>query len=128
MTYVDLAIVGAGPCGLAAAIAARRAGVSAVVFDRACIVSGIASYPTFMTFFSTAERLAIGGVPFSVATEKPTRRDALAYYRTVAQHFDLEVRQYEPVTEVVRLDGGEAVGGPPPPSTLPPDATVAPTF
>ena len=51
MTYVDLAIVGAGPCGLAAAIAARRAGVSAVVFDRACIVSGIASYPTFMTFF-----------------------------------------------------------------------------
>ena len=72
----DLAIVGAGPCGLAVAIAAKRAGLSAVLFDRGSIVSGIASYPTFMTFFSTAERISIGGVPFIIPTEKPTRRDA----------------------------------------------------
>jgi thioredoxin reductase (NADPH) len=104
MTYTDVAIVGAGPCGLAAAIAAGRAGLRAVVLERGCLVSGIASYPTYMTFFSTAERLAIGGVPFSVAAEKPTRRDALAYYRTVTSHFGLDVRQYTTVEEVVRLD------------------------
>lgn len=103
---VDVAIVGAGPCGLAAAIAAQRAGLTAVVFDRGCLVNGIASYPTYMTFFSTAERIAIGGVPFIVATDKPTRRDALAYYRGVADVYDLDVRQYETVEQMraVRVD------------------------
>ncbi|MCA2982562.1 YpdA family putative bacillithiol disulfide reductase [Gemmatimonas sp.] len=103
---VDVAVVGAGPCGLAAAIAAQRAGLSAVVFDRGCLVNGIASYPTYMSFFSTAERLAIGGVPFIVATEKPTRRDALAYYRGVADVYGIEVRQYEGVQLLrpVRVD------------------------
>ena len=116
MTRVDLAIVGAGPCGLAAAIAARKARLSAVVFDRGCLVSGIVGYPSYMTFFSTAERRSIGGVPFSVAGEKPTRRDALAYYRTVARHFDLDVRQYEPVEDVARLTA--SAGGPPPTGKL----------
>jgi thioredoxin reductase (NADPH) len=97
---VDLAIVGAGPCGLAAGVAAVRAGLSVVLFDRGPIVSGIASYPTYMAFFSTAERLSIGGLPFVVPTEKPTRRDALAYYRMVASHYDLPVRQYETVESV----------------------------
>jgi len=101
---VDVAIVGAGPCGLAAAIAAKRAGLTAVVFDRGAIVSGIASYPTFMTFFSTAERIAIGGVPFIVPTEKPTRRDALAYYRGVASHHGLDVRQFETVESLEAID------------------------
>jgi thioredoxin reductase (NADPH) len=103
---VDLAIVGAGPCGLAAAIAARKAGLTAVVFDRGPIVAGLASYPTYMTFFSTAERLSIGGVPFIVATEKPSRRDALAYYRGVASLYDLAVRQFERVTSLraIRVD------------------------
>jgi thioredoxin reductase (NADPH) len=90
-TFVDVAIVGAGPCGLAAAIAAIRGGLSVAVFDRGCIVNGIASYPTYMTFFSTAERIAIGGVPFLVATDKPTRRDALAYYRGVASLYAYRV-------------------------------------
>jgi thioredoxin reductase (NADPH) len=94
---VDVVVVGAGPCGLAAAIAATRAGLRVVVFDRGSIVAGIAGYPTYMTFFSTAERLSIGGVPFLVATDKPTRRDALAYYRGVASHFGLDVRQWEGV-------------------------------
>lgn len=97
---VDLAIVGAGPCGLAVAIAARKAGLRALVFDRGPIVNGLTNYPTYMTFFSTAERIAIGGVPFIVPTEKPSRRDALAYYRGVASHFGLEVRQYETVTSL----------------------------
>jgi thioredoxin reductase (NADPH) len=104
--FVDVAIVGAGPCGLAAAIAAIRSGLSVSVFDRGCLVNGIASYPTYMTFFSTAERIAIGGVPFLVATEKPTRRDALAYYRGVATLYDVPVRQYETVESMrpVRYD------------------------
>ncbi|HEY0971701.1 MAG TPA: YpdA family putative bacillithiol disulfide reductase [Gemmatimonadales bacterium] len=102
---VDVVVVGAGPCGLAAAIALGRVGLRAVVLERGCLVSGIYGYPTFMTFFSTAERLSIGGVPFPVATEKPTRRDALAYYRTVARHFALDVRQYETVERIERGDG-----------------------
>jgi thioredoxin reductase (NADPH) len=103
---IDLAIVGAGPCGLAAGIAAARAGLSAVIFDRSCVVSGISGYPTYMTFFSTAERLSIGDVPFVVASDKPTRRDALAYYRALVTHFDLDVRQYEPVLRVEGADRG----------------------
>lgn len=105
----DVVVVGAGPCGLAAAIALGNAGLRAVVLERGCVVSGIYGYPTFMTFFSTAERLAIGGVPFAVATEKPTRRDALAYYRMVASHFALDVRQYEAVTDVERAGDGFSV-------------------
>jgi thioredoxin reductase (NADPH) len=108
--FVDVAIVGAGPCGLAAAIAAIRGGLSVSVFDRGCLVNGIAGYPTYMTFFSTAERIAIGGVPFLVATEKPTRRDALAYYRGVATLYDVPVRQYETVESMrpVRYDPSSA--------------------
>ena len=101
---VDLLIIGAGPCGLAAAIAAKRAGLGACVLDRGAIVGGIAGYPTYMTFFSTAERLEIGGVPFIVATEKPTRRDALAYYRSVATLFALDVYQYECVEQIEPIE------------------------
>lgn len=100
---VDLAIIGAGPCGLAAAIAATRAGLSAVCFDRGSLVNGLASYPAYMNFFSTAERLSIGDIPFIVATDKPTRRDALAYYRGVASLYNITVRQYEKVDSVDRL-------------------------
>lgn len=106
---VDVAIVGAGPCGLATAIAAQRAGLSAVVFDRGAIVSGIASYPTYMSFFSTAERLAIGGVPFVVAADKPTRRDALAYYRSVASLYELDVRQFERVASIASASASASV-------------------
>jgi thioredoxin reductase (NADPH) len=102
---LDLAIVGGGPCGLAAAISAGRAGLRAAVFDAGPVVSTITQYPTYATFFSTAEKLSLGGVPFVIATEKPTRRDALAYYRAVVRHFALDVRQYQPVTEL-EPDGG----------------------
>jgi thioredoxin reductase (NADPH) len=98
-------VIGAGPCGLAASISLLRVGVSNVIIERDCLVSGIAAYPTDMSFFSTAEKIAIGGVPFAVPTAKPTRRDALAYYRTVAQHHGVTVHQFENVESLERLPG-----------------------
>jgi len=101
----DLLIVGGGPCGLATAIAAQRAGLRPLVLDAAVVCSTIAQYPTYVSFFSTAEKLSLGGVPFVVATEKPTRRDALAYYREIVRHFAIPVRQYERVTRIVGSSG-----------------------
>ena len=97
---VDVAVVGAGPCGLAVGVATRRRDLSCTLFEQGCVVSSIAQYPTYVTFFSTAERIAIGGIPFTVATEKPTRRDAMAYYRGVVDACDLDVRPYEKVERV----------------------------
>ena len=105
----DLVVVGAGPCGIGVGAAARRVGVSCLLIDKATVAASIARYPTFMTFFSTAERLEIGGVPFISAGEKPTRREALRYYQRLVQHFELEVRQYEEVTGVQRASDGFVV-------------------
>lgn len=99
---VDLVVVGAGPCGLAAAIAAQRAGLGALVFDKGCLVNAIVDYPLRMTFFSTAEKLEIGDVPFVCTGDKPTRDEALKYYRRVARHYRLDARLYE---EVMGVDG-----------------------
>jgi thioredoxin reductase (NADPH) len=99
---IDLLIVGGGPCGLAAAISAQRAGLTALVLEGGAVVSTITQYPTYVSFFSTAEKLALGGLPFVVSTEKPSRRDALTYYRAVVRYFDIPVRQYERVTSVDR--------------------------
>jgi thioredoxin reductase (NADPH) len=104
----DVVIVGGGPCGLAAAIAIQRAGWRPLIIEASCVVSSIARYPTYLTFFSTAERLEIGGVPFIVATEKPSRRDGLAYYREVVERCGLWVRQYERVEKIDR-DGTDFV-------------------
>ncbi|GAC1685884.1 MAG: YpdA family putative bacillithiol disulfide reductase [Gemmatimonadaceae bacterium] len=106
---VDVVIVGAGPCGLAAAIALQGAGLAYVVLDQSCLVSAIVGYPVYMTFFSNAEKLAIGNVPFTIGGEKPTRREALAYYRNVVSHFALRVRQYEPVHAIARTGSEFAV-------------------
>jgi thioredoxin reductase (NADPH) len=102
---LDLMIIGGGPCGLAAAISAQRAGLNVAVMEAHAVVSTIAHYPTYARFFSTAEKLSLGDMPFVVATEKPTRRDALAYYRAVVQHFAIRLRQYERVTRVAKRDG-----------------------
>ncbi len=107
---LDLVIVGAGPCGLAAAVAAKERGLTHAVLDRGCITESLTHYPYYMTFFSTAERLEIGGVPFTIPEAKPTRREALAYYRRVVAHFGLRVRQYEEVTRIVRETPGGGGG------------------
>ncbi len=100
----DLIVVGAGPCGIAVGTAAAEAGLSCVLFDKGCIASSIVGYPYYMTFFSTAVMLEVGGVPFTIPNSKPTRREALAYYRKVVEHRQLHVRQYE---EVVAIEGVE---------------------
>lgn len=98
--HPDLLIVGAGPCGLAVAVSAQKAGLKPIVIEADVVVSTIAAYPTYVRFFSTAEKLAIGGLPFVISTEKPGRRDALAYYRAAVQHFGIPLRQRERVTAI----------------------------
>jgi thioredoxin reductase (NADPH) len=96
----DVAIIGAGPVGLAAAIEAKRQGLRYVVLEKGCVVNAIFGYPTYMTFFTSAEFLEIGGHPLVSLRDKPDRREALAYYRLVTSRECLHVRQY---CEVVRL-------------------------
>ena len=102
----ELLVIGAGPCGLAVGVAAKRAGLGCVLLDRRNIVSTIERYPLGMTFFSTPERIEIGDIPFISSHEKPTRRDGLIYYRRVAEHYGLDVRPSEEVVDVRREEGG----------------------
>jgi thioredoxin reductase (NADPH) len=104
--HTDLLVIGAGPCGLAVGVAAKKAGISCVLLDRRTIVSTIERYPLSMTFFSTPERIEIGEIPFIASHEKPTRRDGLIYYRRVAEHYGLDVRPAEEVVDVVRETDG----------------------
>ena len=78
---VDVLVIGAGPTGLACAIDAQRAGFKVISIDKGCVVNSIFNYPANMTFFTTPELLEIGDVPFSTAHQKPTREEALEYYR-----------------------------------------------
>ena len=95
-------IVGAGPAGLACSIAASRAGLDHVVLEKGTVVNSIYHFPTDMTFFSTPEKLAIGGLPFTCPDRKPSRRQAVAYYRAVAEHCALPVRTGRTVSAVRR--------------------------
>jgi thioredoxin reductase (NADPH) len=106
----ELLVVGAGPCGLAVGVAAKQAGVPCVLLDRRTIVSTIERYPLSMTFFSTPERIEIGGVPFISSHEKPNRRDGLIYYRRVAEHYGLDIRPGEDVVDADRIAGEPMAG------------------
>lgn len=97
---MPVAIIGAGPCGLAVAVALNEVGIPAIVFDKGCVVQSIANYPTHLTMFSTPEKLEIGGVPFTCAGFRPTRAETLDYYRGVVARHGLEVRQHESVTAI----------------------------
>jgi thioredoxin reductase (NADPH) len=98
----DALVVGAGPTGLACAIELKRRGLRAAVIEKGCIVNSIYNYPTNMVFFTTPELLEIGDIPMTSLGEKPTRIEALKYYRRVAAHYQLDIRQYE---QVDRIDG-----------------------
>ena len=104
MKEYDLICIGAGPTGLACAIEATRAGLSALVIDKGAICNSLYHYPVNMVFFTTPELLEIGDLPLVCSAEKPTRLEALKYYRKVAEHFVLELRLYELVT---KLEGGD---------------------
>ena len=105
----DVAIVGGGPVGLAAAIAAKRAGLTYVVLEKGCVVNAIFDYPTYMTFFTTSPELEIGGHPFVTLREKPDRKEALSYYRLVAQREALDIEQYTEVTRIHAAPAGFTV-------------------
>lgn len=104
MATYDVICVGAGPTGLACAIEAVRAGMKPLVIDKGCLCNSIYHYPVNMYFFTTPELLEIGDLPLVCAAEKPTRTEALKYYRKAAEHYGLELRLYE---TVMRLEGGD---------------------
>jgi thioredoxin reductase (NADPH) len=100
----DVVVIGAGPTGLACAIEAQRAGLKVTVIDKGCVVNSLYNYPASMTFFTTPELLEIGDIPFTTARQKPTREEALEYYRLVAHHYRLNIQQYQWVKTVTGKD------------------------
>src|SRR5580698_11167530 len=105
----DLLVIGAGPTGLACAIEAQKAGFRAVLVDKGCVCNSLFHYPSHMTFFTTSELLEIGGIPFPSTHAKPTRDEALEYYRQVAAFYKLHVRPYRRVEQVTGADGAFTV-------------------
>jgi thioredoxin reductase (NADPH) len=104
-TLHDVLVIGAGPTGLACAIDAQRAGFSVLIVDKGCLCNSLFHYPANMTFFTTPELLEIGSMPFSSPNQKPTRAEALEYYRKVAEHYQLNVLAYHNVDSVSGADG-----------------------
>jgi len=104
MPVADAIVVGAGPTGLACGIELKRRGLEALIFDKGCVVNSLYHYPTNMVFFTTPELLEIGDIPMTSIGEKPGRTEALKYYRRVAEHYKLTVRQYE---RVERIEGDD---------------------
>lgn len=103
---IDLFIIGGGPIGLACGIEAKKSGLTYVIVEKGALVNSLYNYPLNMTFFSTSERLEIGGVPFMSINPKPTRPEALEYYRRVASAYDLNIRLFEKVLSVERTTDG----------------------
>jgi thioredoxin reductase (NADPH) len=101
----DVLVIGAGPTGMACAIEAQRAGFRSVLVDKGCLCNSIFHYPSHMTFFTTPELLEIGDIPFPSPNQKPIRNEALEYYRKVAEHYRLDIRQYRLVESVSGADG-----------------------
>ena len=96
----DVIIIGSGPIGLSCGIEAEKLGLRYLIIEKGCLVNSIYHFPTNMTFFSTAEKIEIGDVPFVAHGDKPTRREALEYYRRVKNHWQLNLHTYEEVTKV----------------------------
>lgn len=101
----DVICIGAGPTGLACAIEAKRAGLSSLVIDKGCLCNSLYHYPTNMLFFTTPERMEIGDLPMTTGGGKPSRAEALKYYRRAVEHYGIETRLYE------RVEGVEKHGG-----------------
>jgi len=100
----DAIVVGAGPTGLACGIELKLRGVNAILIEKGCVTNSLYHYPTNMVFFTTPELLEIGNIPMTSLNEKPNRTEALKYYRRVAEHYKLDIRQYERVDNLARTD------------------------
>src|SRR6187402_437648 len=96
----DIIIIGGGPIGLACGLEAKKAGLNYLIIEKGTLVNSLYNYPVNMTFFSTSERLEIGGVPFVSNNSKPTRNEALEYYRRVAASHHLKIHLFEEVKNV----------------------------
>jgi thioredoxin reductase (NADPH) len=103
-SFADVLVIGAGPTGLACAIEAQKVGLKVAILEKGCLVNSIYNYPVNMVFFTTPELLEIGDIPFATANPKPTRREALEYYRRVAEHYHLHIHQYCWVKTVTGCD------------------------
>ena len=101
---IDIIIIGSGPIGLACALAAKKKGLDYLILEKGCLVNSLYHYPVNMTFFSTSERLEIGGIPFVSNNVKPTRNEALEYYRRVAVAALLKIQLFEEVLSVIQLN------------------------
>ena len=97
---LDILIIGGGPIGIACALEAKKAGLSFLIVEKGCLVNSLYNYPSTMTFFSTSEKLEVGGIPFVTISNKPTRAEALEYYRRVATSNNLPINLFEEVTGV----------------------------
>lgn len=104
MAEYDLIIVGGGPIGLACAIEAQKKNLKYLIIEKGAIVNSIFNYPLYMTFFSTAERLEIGNIPFNCLAPKPGRQEALEYYRNIHRYFNFSIHLFERVLTVQKQD------------------------
>jgi len=107
MEEYDVLIVGAGPIGMACGIEAIKAGLSYIIVEKGPLVNSLYNYPVFMTFFSTSQKLEIGGVPFVSINPKPNRNEAVEYYRRVAEKFSLKINLFEEVKDVEKRAEGD---------------------
>ena len=109
MKHFDAVVVGSGPTGLACGIELRKRGVNTLLIEKGCVVNSLYNYPTNMVFFTTPELLEIGDIPMTSLNEKPGRTEALKYYRRVADHYKLNIHQYETVLGIHGRDGSFVV-------------------
>tara|TARA_Y100000746_G_scaffold135315_1_gene115883 strand:+ start:2483 stop:3448 length:966 start_codon:yes stop_codon:yes gene_type:complete len=105
----DLCIIGAGPIGICCAIEAKKNNLSYVIIDKGCLVNSLYNYPKNMTFFSTSDKLEIGDVPFISHNSKPTKSEALEYYRRVVSSWKLDINLYEEVNKITKKENFEVV-------------------
>ncbi len=107
----DVVVVGGGPCGLAAAIELQKQGLDALIIEKGGVTESLLNYPDRLSFFSTPENIAIGDIPFPTSNIKPTRNEAIQYYRKVALYYELDIRLYTEVTDIVGEKGSEKETG-----------------
>ncbi|WP_194777057.1 YpdA family putative bacillithiol disulfide reductase [Pararhodonellum marinum] len=106
MNNLDVLIIGGGPIGLACGIEATKASLNYLIVEKGTLTNSLYNYPVNMTFFSTSEKLEMGGIPFMSISHKPTRTEALEYYRRVTKHWKLKVNIYEQVEKLESIEGG----------------------